>query len=615
MNVLGLIFHRDFPHPAACLLRDGDLVALGEEERFVRVKGAKGFFPGRAIRYCLDEGGLSLADVDQIAFGWDASKYRWRYPLFLARSFLSHRLFGRRARPRRSSGERGAGGGPRQGSAVLDGLRDLLATHPRSLGQSLAFGFREAGFHGELPPISFLDHHECHAATAYYCSGFDESAVLVFDGHGEENTVTIWKGEGDRLTRLRRVVIPHSLGWFYAMFTEYLGWDPNEGEVKLMGLAPFGEPNAELREVVDSILRLTPEAIEVDADYLFYRPRSYGRFFSDLLVERLGPPRGRDDEVTDRHRDIAAAVQARLEQAGVHLARIALEAAGSANLCLAGGVALNCKMNGHLHALGLAEKLFVQPVSYDAGVALGAAQLVARRGGDEVRSRMRHVQYGPAFGADEIETVLRRNRIDFRRSSDVAAETAEFLAQGRIVAWFQGRMEVGPRSLGARSILADPRDPAMKDRVNDSVKFREAWRPFALSLLEEFKDEYLEKPADSPFMILAFEVAKARRGELSSAMHWVDHTTRPQTVSRETQPLFWALIDRFRRLSGVPGVLNTSFNVKGEPVVCSPDDALRCFFGTGLEVLVMGDFVVEKAAQSRGTASRRRDAGLPSTSS
>jgi carbamoyltransferase len=591
MNTLGIIFHSDFGHPAACLLKDGELVALGEEERFVRVKGAKGYFPGHSIRYCLEAGGIALKDVGGIAFGWDANKYTFSYPLFLGRSFLRHRFLKRRAVPSEHLGRRS------QGSALIDGLKDILSTHPRSLKQSIVFGFREAGFHEDLPPITFVNHHLCHAATAFYCSGLPESAVLVFDGHGEEDTITIWKGQGDRLTPVRKTRIPHSLGWFYALFTEFLGWNPNEGEVKLMGLAPFGKPDKEIQDVVDSILLLEEDSVALDSDYTFFNQRSYGRFFSDLLVDKLGMPRGKEEEITDHHRAIAAAVQSRLEQAGVHLARAALKLTDSRNLCLAGGVALNCKMNGHIHAQGFVDNLFVQPVSYDAGAALGAAQVVAHESGDAVRFRMEHVYYGPSYGNEEIESVLRRNRIAFRKGVDVAAEAARFIYDGRIVAWFQGGMEVGPRTLGARSILADPRDPAMKDKVNDLVKFRENWRPFALSVLEEHKQDYLERAIDSPFMIMAFGVPEEKRKDIPSAMHWVDHSTRPQTVSRKTSPLYWKLINELKALSGVPCVLNTSFNIRGEPVVCSPSDALRCFFGTGLDVLVIGDYIVEKPVQ------------------
>jgi carbamoyltransferase len=424
----------------------------------------------------------------------------------------------------------------------------------------------------------------------------DESAVLVFDGHGEENATTIFRGRGTRLERLKEINIPHSLGWFYSAFTEFLGWNPNEGEVKLMGLAPFGERDPAVEGLVRDVLRITEDGYRLDADYLFYGPRSQGRFFSDALVARLGPPRGRNDPITDRHRAIARAVQDRLEEVGVHLATMALRLAGSRRLCLAGGVALNCKMNGEIHRRGVADEIFVQPLAYDGGVSLGAAQALAAERGDDPRFTMDHLYWGPGYAADRIEADLRASRVPYRRSDRVAPEAARMIADGKIVGWFQGRMEGGPRALGGRSILADPRRPEMKDLVNDRVKFREGWRPFALSILEEHFAEYVRKPAPSPFMIMAFDVADAKRGDIPSAMHSADHTTRPQTVSRRTNPLYWELLECFRGLTGVPGVLNTSFNVKDEPIVCTPRDALRCFYGTGMDALVIGDFILEKPA-------------------
>ena len=592
MNILGIIAVDVGGHPSACVLRDGRLVAFAEEERFVRVKQARGYFPSHSLRFCLDEAGLGLKDIDFIAFGWDATAYRWRFPLFLARSFVSHRLRGRRAHPRPS-----APGRPQFGSAVLSGIRSLVSFQPRTLTESIVLGLRDAGFtDGLIPPVVFVRHHLAHAASAYYCSGYDESAILVFDGHGEENTTTIFRGEGKRITRLKEINIPHSLGWFYSAFTEFLGWNPNEGEVKLMGLAPFGAPDPDVEKLVREVLQITDEGYQIDADYLFYGPRSYGKFFSDTIVERLGPPRGRGEPLTDRHRSIARAVQDRLEEVGVHLASIALRVAGSRRLCLAGGVALNCKMNGELHRRGLADEIFVQPLAYDGGVSLGAAQALAAEKGDDPRFEMDHLFWGPAYGNDEIEAVLRASRARYRRSTRVAEEAAQMIADGKIVGWFQGRMEGGPRALGGRSILADPRNPEMKDLVNDRVKFREAWRPFALSILEEHFADYVKKPAKSPFMIMAFDVADARRSDIPSAMHSADHTTRPQTVSRKTSPLYWELIERFRGITGVPGVLNTSFNVKDEPIVCTPRDALRCFYGTGMDSLVIGDCILEKPA-------------------
>jgi carbamoyltransferase len=253
-------------------------------------------------------------------------------------------------------------------------------------------------------------------------------------------------------------------------------------------------------------------------------------------------------------------------------------------------------MNGEMHRRGVADEIFVQPLAYDGGVSLGAAQALAAEKGDDPRFEMDHLFWGPAYGNDEIETILRASRARYRRSPRVAEEAAQMIADGKIVGWFQGRMEGGPRALGGRSILADPRNPEMKDFVNDRVKFREAWRPFALSILEEHFAQYVKKPAPSPFMIMAFEVVDARRSDIPSAMHSADHTTRPQTVSRRTSPLYWELIDCFRDITGVPGVLNTSFNVKDEPIVCTPRDALRCFYGTGMDSLVIGDCILEKLA-------------------
>ena len=589
MNVLGLIYQEEFGHPAACLLQDGKLVAFAEEERFVRVKQAQGYFPGRSIRYCLRTADLSLSDVDFIAFGWDANRYTFYYPLFLGLSYLKNVVLRRKERAK-VGGER-----QNQGSAVISGLKDILSNHPRSMKQEITFGLRKAGFVEErVPPVVFVKHHLAHAATAFYCSGLPESAVLVFDGHGEENTVTFWRGSGDQLELLHKIDVPNSLGWFYSLFTEYLGWNPNEGEVKLMALAPFGKPDAELQKLVEDILHITPTGIELNTDYTFYNDRSYGRFFSDLLVEKLGLPRGPDEVITDRHHDIAFAVQTRLEQAGIHLAKLCLQYAGSRNLCLAGGVALNCKMNGVIHRERLADHFFVQPISYDAGVALGAALVVAQKHGLDPRFELTHLHWGPEFSGEQIEAVLKRNKLRYRRTDEIERVAARLIADGKIIGWFQGRLEAGPRALGGRSILADPRGPNMKDQVNHYVKFREGWRPFALSILDEEKEKYLVRPSDSPFMVKAFLVQEDKEADIQSGMHWIDHSTRPQTVREETHPRYWKLIKEFQGITGVPAVLNTSLNVKGEPIVCTPEDALRCFFGTGMDALVLGDYLVEK---------------------
>lgn len=596
MNVLGVFGATDVVHPAACLLRDGRLTAFAEEERFARVKQACGLFPARAMAWCLKEGKLSPGDIHTMAFGWDANVNWLRMPLMMARSFVSSRLSRSHSTPPSAPPGR-----PGMGSAALAGVQTLLHLHPWNLQERLILALREGGFvRDPIPPLRFYTHHLCHAATAFYCSGFDEAAVLVFDGHGEERTVSIYHGTGRSLRDVRHVGLPHSLGWFYASTTEYLGWDANEGEVKMMGLAPYGRPDPTLRAFAEEFLQLTPDGVRIDPDCIFYGRRSYGRFFGDKLADRLGPPRAPDEEITQRHRDIAFAVQQRLEEAALHLARLALRETGSRNLCVAGGVALNCKMGGVLHRAHLADRLFVQPLSYDAGVALGAAMLAAEEAGDDCRFTMEHLQYGPAYDDAAIEAVLRRNGLSYRRSDDIADAAAELVAQGKVVGWFQGRMEAGPRALGGRSILADPRRAEMSDKVNDKVKFRERWRPFALSILAERAADYLVDAVDAPFMVMAFEVIPGRDAEIAAALHEADRTTRPQTVRRDVNPLFWALIEAFRRRTGVPGVLNTSFNVKGEPIVCSPTDAVRCFYGTGMDALAIGSFLLEKPAVRDG---------------
>jgi carbamoyltransferase len=511
-------------------------------------------------------------------------------PLAMAGSFVRSK-FSKPAAPLRGAVD----GRPTMGSAALSGLQTLLHLHPWNLRERLILALRDGGFvRDPIPPIRFYRHHLCHAATAFYCSGLSEAAVLVFDGHGEDRTVSIYRGEGRTLREVRHLGLPHSLGWFYSAMTEYLGWDANEGEVKLMGLAPYGKPDPEVRAFVEDFLRLTSDGVAIDPDCIFYGRRSYGRFFGDKIPARLGPPRASSEEITQRHRDIAFAVQERLEEAALHLARLAVAEAGSRNLCVAGGVALNCKMTGALQRSGLADRIFVQPLSYDAGVAAGAAMLAAEEAGEDCRFTMDHVQYGPSYDDAAIESVLKRNALCYRRSDDIAEAVAGLLAEGQVVGWFQGRMEAGPRALGGRSILADPRRAAMSDLVNDKVKFRERWRPFALSILAENAADYLVGAVDAPFMVMAFEVLPGREGEIAAALHSGDRTTRPQTVRRDVNPLFWTLIDGFRRRTGVPAVLNTSFNVKGEPIVCNPTDAIRCFYGTGMDALAIGSFLLEK---------------------
>jgi len=406
------------------------------------------------------------------------------------------------------------------------------------------------------------------------------------DGRGAWEATSIWHGAGGRVEHVLTIPWPNSLGLFYAQFTGFLGFTPNADEWKVMGLAPYGQPGVDLRVFLEA----ESDPYEVQIDRLVGNGTGpYANF-----PMSLGQPREPESEISDLHKNIAFAVQDLCEKAVFSVVRLALEKTGSKNLCLAGGVALNSKANGKLAASGLFEKLFVQPAASDDGVALGAALAPFLDGGNRLPIRaMRHAYLGPSFDDAAIETALTTYKIRASRLSDPAATAAELLSQGKILGWFQGRMEFGPRALGNRSILADPRDPEMNAKVNNAVKFREWWRPFAPSFKKEIAPEYLESAYDSPFMILTAQVRPEKRDVIPSVTH-VDGSARPQTVEQEINPLYYRLIDEFGKRTGVPVIMNTSFNLRGEAIVHTPTDALRTFYSSGMDALVLGSFLVEK---------------------
>jgi len=382
------------------------------------------------------------------------------------------------------------------------------------------------------------------------------------------------------------IPFPNSIGGFYSAFTEYLGFVPNSDEWKVMGLAPYGQPGVNLDVFID--LEAAP--------YKVRSRRLNGGVtgISSGISAVLGAPRTAESEIDDRHKNIAYAAQDYCERAMMSVVRMALAKTKSRNLCVAGGVALNSKANGKILASGIVEKIFVQPAASDDGAALGAALApYLDRGGQLPNRAMRHAYLGPAFDDDEIETALKTYKLRYTPVDDPAAAAAELLAKGKILGWFQGRMEFGPRALGARSILADPRDPEMTAKVNNAVKFREWWRPFAPSIKKEAASDFLEGATDSPFMILTAQVRAEKRSVIPAVTH-VDGSARPQTVEREVNPLYWHLIDEFGKRTGVPLVMNTSFNLRGEAIVNTPTDAVRTFFSSGMDALAIGSFLVEK---------------------
>jgi len=551
---------------SACLVRDGELLAFVEEERFTHIKQFGGF-PVQSIRYCLETAGLVLEEVDHIAYGWmDIPGLFWNRLSAHARSGL---LF---------QAEYPAG------VLTIDAL-ELIAG-----GLKRAF---KAHIGSPVPPISCIHHHRCHAASSFRCSGFDQATIINFDGAGETTATWIGEGRGNDIATLREIAVPHSLGRAYSEFTEYLGFVRDNDEYKVMGLASYGEPEFDL----STIIRQTPEGYELDPAFFYRYSIRQGRFRVDRLEAMLGPRRDDDDRpIETRHKNIAASIQKRLEDISQHLVREAIAETGSRKLCLAGGVALNCKNNGEILASGLVDELFVQPVANDAGVALGAALELNARLGHASKFRMEHTYYGPEYSDEVIESALREADLDFEYSDEIEAETAAEIAAGRIIGWFQGRMEAGPRALGNRSILGNPRIEGMDDKINEEIKFREAWRPFCPSMLDEAKNDYLVDATESPFMILTFEIEPERRDEGPAGVH-VDGTARPQTVRKDVNPRYWKLIDRFRSETGTPVVMNTSFNIKGDTIVNTPSDAVRTFQETGMDVLSIGDFIVRKSGR------------------
>ena len=544
---------------SACIVRDGELLFAVAEERISRVKH-DARFPHMAVQACLKFAGVTPAEVDEVCFGWQKPGALFRHDLWC---YTTGRL-------------------PLTYLNLLNTTRYYLSMwHQQSGAKVFARKF------GPLKArMRFVDHHLAHAISAYGFSGFDDSAIVIMDGRGAWEATSIWHGRDGRIEHVLTIPFPNSIGGFYSAFTDYLGFVPNSDEWKVMGLAPHGKPGVNLDAFID------PGTAPYSVNSKRLNNGRTGNASGIAAV--LGQPRAPESEIGDRHKDIAYAVQDYCERAMMNVARMALAKTNSRNLCLAGGVALNSKANGKILASGMVDRMFVQPAASDDGVALGAALApYLDRGGRLPNRAMRHAYLGPAFDDETIETALRTFKLRYSRMNDPAATGAELLAKGKILGWFQGRMEFGPRALGARSILADPRDPQMTAKVNNAVKFREWWRPFAPSMKKEAAGDFVESATDSPFMILTAQVRADKRSVIPAVTH-VDGSARPQTVEREVNPLYWRLIDEFAKRTGVPVVMNTSFNLRGEAIVNTPTDAVRTFFSSGMDALLIGSFLVEK---------------------
>ena len=606
MRILGVsAFYHD---SAAALVVDGKIVAAAQEERFTRKKHDDGF-PTEAVRYCLEEGDLSLAEIDHIAF-YDKPFLKFErlletYLAFAPRGFKSFRT----AMP----------------VWMKEKLfqKNLLKKELEKTAKAIDPDVKLKGIDSRL---LFAEHHQSHAASAFFPSPFEEAAVLTIDGVGEWATTSLGVGKGHDLTMLKEIHFPHSLGLLYSAFTYYTGFKVNSGEYKIMGLAPYGEPKyADL--IFDNLIDLKEDGtFRLDQRYFDY---CTGLTMTNERFDELfgGPPRVSEELVTQREMDLAASVQAVTEEVMIRLTRSIRKETDQKNLCLAGGVALNCVANGKVLRDGAFENIWIQPASGDAGGALGAA-LVGYHGFKRQPRKlngamdgMKGSYLGPAYDQGQIEAQLKKAGAVFETLSEaeMIEKTAKALADGKAVGWFQGRMEFGPRALGGRSILGDARSPTMQRTLNLKVKYRESFRPFAPSVLREHVGEWFEHEGDSPYMLIVADVAEDKRRRMNAdeeglfgieklnvprsqvpAVTHVDYSARIQTVHEETNPTYHKLLTAFHGETGCPILVNTSFNVRGEPIVCTPEDAFRCFMGTEIEMLVVGNTVMDKADQDPG---------------
>ncbi len=565
MYILGLTTLGD---SAAALINNGEIVAAAEEERFSRKKHQSGF-PFLAVQYCLDEAGITMADVEHVGLYWKPWVLRHKAMQAVKAALISPNMFRARA-------DRGVGG---VGSSYLG-----MFKYPKLIRKH--FGDSNFKFH-------YLDHHQTHAASAFLVSPFETAAIITWDGTGEDTTTLFCQGKGNKIEVLKRIKLPHSLGQFYSAVTNYIGFDMFGGdEWKVMGLAAYGKP-----DYYDFLSKrvLTSDGnggfnlnIKVLDHHLAKRYE-----FSDEVSRELGGARKRGEELLERHWNIAASAQRVLEDTAIRLVKNLKEMTGEENLCMAGGVAFNSVMNGRIFHETPFKRFYVQPAAGDAGCSLGAALMIWHQKLNNPRKLvMNHAYYGPKFSNQECQAALDQSGLKYETLPDdtLLPRVAKMISEGAIIGWFQGRMEWGPRALGARSFVADPRRANLREDLNHKVKLREWFRPLAPSMLEEESFNVFGKEHHDPFMITVIEVAEEYKSKIPAVVH-VDGTARPQMVSHQTNPRYWNLINEFKKITGVPMLLNTSFNVQ-EPIVCTPQDAINTFKNANFDALVLENSLV-----------------------
>jgi carbamoyltransferase len=570
MYTLGI--NAAFHDSAAVIIKDGQLIAAAEDERFTHIKHGKRplpftayELPFHAIDYCLQEAGIRISDVDHIAYSFDPSLMEEEQDEPETMSDVADTAVLERS------------------YSVYHGWDTLFLSYIRNAPAQLRDGYphhlqKRLAHPGKIKARwHFVEHHLAHAASAFFPSPFTEAAVMTLDGRGEKVSTSYYIGKDNSLEKLGEVCIPHSLGLLYEKITSYLGFLHSSDEYKVMALASYGKPV--FAEKFRSLIH-----VNHDGTYTIdeFNPESL-----------FGKARKKEEPFEARHFDIAHSLQKVLEETVLQLVSWLYKTSGQENLCLAGGVALNCVLNAVIRDYGPFKNIWVQPAAGDAGTALGAAQWIDRQyGGDTAIAEMQHPYWGPSYTDNEVETLLQWMKIPYRKLENVAAETAAILASNKVIGWFQGRMEFGPRALGSRSILASPADPAMQQKLNE-IKDREDFRPVAPVIMEEAAPEWFENASFSPFMLFVYDVKTDKANKIPAVRH-VDGTARIQTINRGQHALYYDLLNEFNKLTGIPVLINTSFNTRGEPIVCSPKDAIACFWTSPFDALVINSFLLEK---------------------
>lgn len=570
LNGLGVL-------PTACIIKDGELLVMAEEERFTRIKGSYGVMPAKATKFCLDYLNIQLSDIDAITFGWDCKYYNFKMPFFLLKQLVFRSSFNQNS------------------SNVFKVLSELIKYRSYVVKNLISEMLKSESIFGNIPTVRFINHHYSHAASSFYSSGFKEAHVLVIDGSGENKCTSIWKAVGTSIKEVKSFKIPDSLGWFYQSITEYLGFSPNNHEGKTMALAAYGAYCPKIYETFVEIISFDNKGnYRFNPKYSFAGKKNKGTVFSNDLEKLLGESRTKNNPITQHHKNIAFAAQNILETIVVNMVKDLISKNDfKGNICLAGGIGLNCKLNGEISKINGIKNVYIPPFTSDNGSALGSAQILSVFNGVSPKTPITHPYWGPEFSDTQIENNLKSFGLKYSKENNIAQKTAQLLLENKIVGWFQGRMEVGARALGARSILANPLNIDARNYINLRVKGRENWRPFAASILFEKRFDFFDSNLDSPFMALALSVKREMVEKIPAAVH-IDGTTRPQLVKKETNALFWNLINYFGEETGCYALLNTSFNLNEEPIVCTPEQAIRSFFTSGIDYLAIGNFIVSK---------------------